>query len=321
MNGSGLFAKSWVLRLIIINVIVYFLQILLQPGFQVVDYAGGVVPRTYPGMTFYFGLIPQLIIEKLYIWQLFTYMFLHNQYSFMHIFFNMYALLLFGMPIEQTWGSKRFIFYYLFTGIGAGLCIFGLNSAIGGVSAVIPTIGASGAVFGILLAFGILFPEAEILLFFFIPMKARVLVFLYGGIEVALLIFSRGQGGISHIGHVGGLLFGIIYFLIIRNRGITFKSKIIKARLQKELDKHETKKAESEKEEETSLRDILIKVREKGYDSLSDDEIQFVRYMSIMHEETDDMCVEEDFKEDDDYCLKCSNVNACLIREIKKYTP
>ncbi len=321
MNGSGSFTRSWVIRLIIINVIVYILQILLQPAFQVVDYAGGVVPRTYPGMTYYFGLIPQLVVDKFYVWQIFTYMFLHSQYGFMHIFFNMYALLLFGMPIEQTWGSRRFIIYYLFTGIGAGLCIFGLNLAIGGQTATIPTIGASGAVFGILLAFGILFPEAEILLFFFIPMRARVLVLLYGGIEVALLLFSRGQGGVSHIGHVGGLLFGIIYFLFIMKRGLSFRSKVIKARLQKELDKHETKKADNEKSEETVLRDILARVREQGFDSLSDDEIQFVKYMTIMHEDKDDMCPEEDFKDDDDYCLRCSNVSACLVREIKKYIP
>ena len=105
-----------------------------------------------------------------------------------------------------------------------------------------------------------LFPDAEILLFFIIPMKARFLVLLYGGIELYSLIASGGQSPISHAGHLGGLLFGIIYFLIIRKRGITFKSKIIKARLSREIDRRQEKTAHQTNTEEMMLENILKKI-------------------------------------------------------------
>ena len=143
----------------------------------------------------------------------------------MHIFFNMYALLLFGIPIEQLWGPKKFLIYYFFTGVGAGITIFVMNLVLGDIGFFIPTIGASGAVFGLLLAFGMLFPEAELLVFFFVPMKAKYLVILYGGIELYLQISSGGQSSVSHLGHLGGLVFGLIYFLVTRRKGIEFKAK------------------------------------------------------------------------------------------------
>ncbi len=310
MNGRGVYTKSWVIRLIIINIAIHFIQILtMQVGVGDPPVSASLL------MTEYLGLKPKLVIESGYIWQLFTYMFLHG--GFFHLFLNMYALLIFGMPVEQAWGSRRFLFYYFFTGIGAGAVIFIINLIVGGAYSI-STIGASGAVFGLLLAFGMLFPEAEILLFFLIPIKARLLVILYGGLELYSLIASGGQSPISHAGHLGGLIFGIVYFLIIRKRGITFKSKVIKAKLSREMDRRQQNETDRVNHE-ALLRSILRKVESGGGSTLTDDEFQYVRYMEIMTQDRDFPCDDGDFDPDDDYCGRCETREACLVRRIKKH--
>jgi membrane associated rhomboid family serine protease len=310
MNGTT-YTQSWVIRLIILNVAIFFVQIM----FSFVG-TGQQAASLSDLLTFYLGLRPILVIEKYYIWQLSSYMFLHG--GFLHLFLNMYALLIFGIPVEQAWGGRRFLIFYLFTGTGAGITILVINTILGGINYITPTIGASGAVFGLLLAFGMLFPEAEILIFFFLPMKAKYLVFLYGGIELYSLISSSGQSPISHAGHLGGILFGIIFFLIIRKRGITFKSKLIKARLNREIDRRETKMVPEVNTNKQLLENILRKIKATGPKSLTDDEYQYIKYMEIMMQDSNELCVENDFNLDDDYCKKCDNMEACLLREIKK---
>ncbi len=153
MNGIGAYTKSWVIKIIIINVAIFFIEIFIMmtnPANQAVMPFGGLI-------TTYFGLTPALITEKYYFWQFFTYMFVHG--GLIHILFNMYFLLFLGIPIENTWGSKKFVIYYLFTGIGAGVTIFFINYLIGGLSYITPTVGASGAIYGVLVAFGFLFPD------------------------------------------------------------------------------------------------------------------------------------------------------------------
>src|SRR3990172_9374695 len=312
MNETGTYTKSWVVRLIVLNVVIFFMQEIFSAG-QIGD------PSVPLGdmITNYFGLRPILVMEKFYVWQVVTYMFLHG--GFFHVFLNMYALLIFGIPVEKAWGSRRFLAYYLFTGTGAGITILIINTRLGATNYLVPTIGASGAVFGLLLAFGMLFPDAQILLFFFIPMRAKFLVFLYGGLELYALITSGGQSPISHTGHLGGLLFGIIYFLIIRNRRISFKSKVIKARLSREIKRKETMPAYQPRDNESRLRNILDKISTAGSGSLSDDDYQFIKYMEIMLQDVDGLCVEEDFNLDDNFCKNCKNVEACLLRKIKNY--
>lgn len=135
-------------------------------------------------------------------WQLVTYMFLHADLS--HIFFNLFALWIFGQAIENLWGTKRFITYYLLTGVGAAL----IHMLVGGYFTY--TIGASGAVFGILLAFGMMFPDQYIILLFPpIPIKAKYFVGIYGGIELFYGL-SRADSGVAHFAHLGGLLVGVI---------------------------------------------------------------------------------------------------------------
>ncbi|MCP4761596.1 MAG: rhomboid family intramembrane serine protease, partial [archaeon] len=218
MNRDGTIYSGWVFKLIVINVLFFAIQLFAQQ-YRIIYSLHGFNGAASV-IEFYLGLIPALIIEKGYIWQVFSYMFLHSTSGFFHIFFNMYALLIFGVPIEQEWGSKRFLTYYLTCGAGAGLCIFLINLISMEAGFFIPTIGASGAVFGLLLAFGFLFPEAELLLFFFLPIKAKYLVILYGGIELYLELFG-GQSAISHIGHLGGLLTGLIFFLILKKKNLS----------------------------------------------------------------------------------------------------
>jgi len=314
MNGSERM-NSWVMRLIFLNIIIFFLQELTSGYVEPIQipYGGRLFEIPMQMSSYYFGLIPGNIIEKGYIWQLFTYMFLHG--SLLHIFVNMYALLIFGISIEQAWGIKRFLFYYLFTGTGAGIVIFIINMIVGGTSYYASTIGASGAVFGLLLAFGILFPDAEILLFFFIPLKAKFLVILYGGLELYALISSGGQSNISHVGHLGGLLFGLIYFALFKKRLIVFKSKMfrIKHAQKNIMDKY---LSESEKSKNELLK-IYQKAKASGFNSLSDDEIQFIKFKEIMIGEIKNLCNDEEFIITDDDCAKCNNQEACLIREIK----
>jgi len=256
-------------------------------------------------------------MTKFYVWQLGSYMFLHG--DFFHIFLNMYALLLFGIPVEQLWGSKKFVFYYFFTGIGAGVVIFLMNTLLGGTGAFIPTIGASGAVFGLLLAFGILFPDVELLIFFFIPMKAKFLVILYGGIELFALVSSGTSSSVSHIGHLGGIVFGLIFFLAARRRGITFSAKKIKARMGKEIKERDKVIDLGNKPSSGKLAGILEKLKAGGAEAISDDEYQYIKLADILHEANSEICASDDFNPDDEHCKKCEHLEACLMREIKKY--
>jgi len=320
MRGSSFDnSGSWVMKIIIVNVIVYLLQSIYAStavSFEI-PIGNQIIVNQFPAMTYYFGLTPAIVLTKYYIWQLCTYMFLHG--DFFHIFLNMYALMLFGIPVEQLWGPKKFTFYYFFTGIGAGIVIFLINLFAGGTAAFIPTIGASGAVFGLLLAFGILFPDVELLIFFFIPMKAKYLVVMYGGIELMALISSGTNSNISHVGHLGGLAFGIVFFLISRRRGISFTAKKIKARMGKEI-KERDKVIDLEKEPSTEkLSGILEKLKSGGAEAISDDEYQFIKLADILYIENNEICEPEDFNPGDDHCKKCEINEACLMREIKKY--
>ena len=145
-------------------------------------------------------------------WQLLSYAFLHG--GFAHIAFNMLALVMFGAPLEYTWGERRYLTYYLVCVVGAGLCQLGVGSwAVASGTDPYPTIGASGGVFGLLLAYGMLFPNQRVMLLFPpIPMKARTFVILFGVAEL-VLGFTGWQPGVAHFAHLGGMLFG---WLVIR---------------------------------------------------------------------------------------------------------
>ena len=145
-------------------------------------------------------------------WQLLSYGFLHG--GVMHLAFNMLALVMFGAQLEHTWGVRRFLTFYLVCVVGAGLCQLLVGSmAVSQGQSPYPTIGASGGVFGLLLAYGMLFPNQRVMLLFPpIPMKARTLVILYGVFELSLGVTGL-QPGVAHFAHLGGMLFG---WLLIR---------------------------------------------------------------------------------------------------------
>lgn len=147
-------------------------------------------------------------------WQLLTYGFLHDPNNVFHLIFNMLALFMFGAPLEYTWGNRRFLTYYLVCVVGAGLVQLLVASwAVRQGGDAYPTIGASGGVFGLLLAYGMLFPNQRVMLLIPpIPMKARTLVIVYGAITL-LLGVSGLQPGVANFAHLGGMLFG---WLLIR---------------------------------------------------------------------------------------------------------
>ena len=147
-------------------------------------------------------------------WQLLTYGFLHDPGNLAHIAFNMLALVMFGAPLEYAWGPRRYLVYYLATVAGAGLCQLLVTSWMAASTGDVgSTVGASGGVFGLLLAYGMLFPNQRVMLLIPpIPMRARTLVILYGLFEL-MLGFTGLQPGVAHFAHLGGMLFG---WLLIR---------------------------------------------------------------------------------------------------------
>jgi membrane associated rhomboid family serine protease len=154
------------------------------------------------------------------VYQLVTYMFAHA--SFEHIFFNMFALFMFGGVLENYWGQKRYLIYYMVTGIGAGLVQL-LVCYLQGITYPVPTVGASGAIFGLLLAFGMLFPDTPLFLMFIpIPIKAKYMVFGYGLIEFFFGVANRTGDNVAHFAHLGGMLFGFILLLYWRKKCKTF---------------------------------------------------------------------------------------------------
>lgn len=151
----------------------------------------------------YLGMTPALFWGQFTLWMPFTYLFLHG--GLFHILFNLLMLWMFGGDVENVLGTKRFVIYYFVCGVGAGLLVAALQPGM-----AIPTIGASGAIYGVLLAYGLFFPERVIYVYGIFPVKAKILV-LISAVLVFLSSMSSQSGGISHIAHLGGLVFGFIY--------------------------------------------------------------------------------------------------------------
>ena len=185
--------------LLITNVVVFIIQYLFR------SLSMGDARLSYY-INHYFALQPlgdSFLDSAFYPWQLITYQFMHG--GLMHIFFNMFALWMFGIEFEQMWGSKKFLTYYLLSGIGAGILQIFISDA--------PTVGASGSVYGLLLAFGLTFPDRKIFMFpLFIPISAKYFVMIFAGIELLSGIYNTGSG-VAHFAHLGGAATG---FLLIK---------------------------------------------------------------------------------------------------------
>ncbi len=200
----------WVKRIIIACVGIYFLQVVL----------GAFSPDTAGYLIAFGALIPSAVLHG-WIWQLVTYSFLHASVG--HVLINMLMLWMFGAQQEQDWGSKKFLEFYLFCVVGAALTTVAVAySPITGVRPGTPTIGASGGVYGVLLAFGMLYGDREIFMFPLpFMMKAKYMV----GIMILLVViatFQPSQGGVANFAHLGGLFFAFLYLKLVPRRGLTF---------------------------------------------------------------------------------------------------
>jgi membrane associated rhomboid family serine protease len=155
----------------------------------------------------YLGLTPRSVVEHFWIWQLATYLFLHG--GAIHILFNMLGIWMFGVELERLWGTRQFVKYYAITGIGAGLTVLavGLVLGVNSVTYRIPTIGASGALYGLLVAFAVYYPDRPLLMFFLFPIPAKYFVMIVG----AMAFLSAPQSRVSEAAHLGGLVIGYLY--------------------------------------------------------------------------------------------------------------
>jgi membrane associated rhomboid family serine protease len=149
------------------------------------------------------GLMPQTVVHNYTVWQFVTYLFLHA--DIWHLLFNMLSLWMFGTMLERDWGTRQFLKYYFLCGIGAGICDVVVNLALNNNTR---TIGASGAIYGLLLAYGVLYPNQTVLMNFLFPIKAKYMVMIYGAIALLTL---RENTGVSNLAHLGGMIFGFVY--------------------------------------------------------------------------------------------------------------
>lgn len=216
-NNSGFFRSipPVTKNLLIINLLCYLAQVVLS--------SKGIDLVRWGGLHYIGG-------DTFYIHQFITYMFLHGDFS--HMFFNMFAVFMFGRTLESVWGQKRFLFYYFATGVGAGatqMLVWYLTYVafpdpnlqyFYGIAPPevllnqLTTIGASGAVFGILIAFGMIFPNAELFIIPFpFPIKAKYFVIGYGLLELFLGFSNNPMDNVAHFAHLGGLIFGLIIIL------------------------------------------------------------------------------------------------------------
>lgn len=172
--------------LMIVNVVVFILSNVVGPRFYEL-----------------FGLVPVTVLRDRWVWQPFTYLFIHG--SFFHLLFNLFALWMFGMPAEKQWGEKEFLKYYFICGLGAAAATLILTPKSG-----VPVIGASGPVYGLLVAFAMLYPDAVVYLYFLIPVKAAHMAILFGLIEF-FAGATAATPGVARFAHLGGMVTGFLY--------------------------------------------------------------------------------------------------------------
>ena len=208
-----------------------------------------------------FGLVPKLVWSEFMIWQPFTYLFFHG--GIWHVLINMFVLWMFGSELERIWGKGHFLKFYFVTGVGAGLVtmIFGLNS-------MTPIVGASGAVYGVLLAYGLTYPNRTVYLYGIIPIKS--LWFVIGIGVIAFMSSFDNVSQISHLTHLSGMMIG---YLMLK-RPVRFNDlwfTIRKRTLEYKI-KHEEKKVFQHQAIEREIDRILDKINREGFDSLTEEE-------------------------------------------------
>ncbi len=241
-GGYGRSLTPAVKWLLISNIVIFLIQQLF--------------PR---GLVYLFGLSPYYMWEQRAFWQPITYMFLHG--GIMHLLFNMLVLWMFGSALEGVWGTAFFLRYYFITGIGAGL-----SNAILTPNSEAIIIGASGAMYGLLAAYGILFPNNIVYFYFLIPIKAKYLVAIFGGIEFLASLYP-GASPIAHIVHLGGMVVGVLY--LTRDRIFRwFKRSLKNYHHQREFER-QRQKAENIEKLRNEIDGLLDKINEVGMENLT----------------------------------------------------
>tara|TARA_B100001029_G_C15062039_1_gene459369 strand:+ start:4212 stop:5039 length:828 start_codon:yes stop_codon:yes gene_type:complete len=210
-----------------------------------------------------FGIIPSMVISQFSIWQLFTYLFIHG--GFLHIIFNMFVLWMFGKELEKKWGQKIFLKFYFLCGIGSGLI-----TVIIGPTSNIPIVGASGAIYGLLVAYGFIYPNQLIYLYGLFPLKVKHMVFGLGIISF-FAIMSSNSTNISHITHLSGMFIG---FILINNNFHNFSFNIWKYKSKM------NNKIFSDSKRMTNIKykvDVILdKANKEGWESLTKEEAAFL---------------------------------------------
>ena len=262
--GGFRFFPKGIKYLIIINVVIYLLFVFMGLGFRL------------NGVPFYLYIYHYLALNPIgggfKLWQIFTYMFLHDPKGIFHILFNMLMLWMFGTEIENLWGTKRFLTYYFTCGVGAAIAHLLVSPILGQFG---PVIGASGAIYGVMVAFGVMFPDRLIFLYFLIPIPARIFVAIL--VLFDLLMGVVGGDGIAHFAHLGGAVVGYVY-LKMMNRGFDLSYYISKIKFKLPSFKKKKVKVEEyfhlDEEEITQeqIDEILDKISKYGYDSLTERE-------------------------------------------------
>jgi len=282
--GGFSFFPPVIKSLLIINGVVFFLQLLMNT-LTFNGYPAWYILNRWFALNPISGIDPGSQPFNFQVWQLITYQFMHGGFS--HILFNMFALWMFGMEIENLWGARKFLYYYLLAGIGAGLCHLFVSPLLGSGAAF--TIGASGAIFGVMIAFAMLFPNRYIFIYFFIPIKAKYLITILIVMEF-MLVDSAGSN-VAHLAHLGGALTGFIFLMLDKNTSIAFKDLFkrssyratkpfnpfggISDKFKKKEQNIQDAKFHEIEEDEVSQEDIdkiLDKISQSGYQNLTEKE-------------------------------------------------
>jgi membrane associated rhomboid family serine protease len=191
-----------------------------------------------------FGLTPEAFLTRGWLWQIVTYLFLHDPGSLTHLLFNMLALWMFGVDLERRWGTQAFTRYYFLTGIGAGVSTIVISLLpLASVAPLygLPTVGASGALYGLILAWAIVFPHRTILFMMLFPIPARAFAVIMGAIAFLSAVSAGGGGPVNQIAHLGGMLAGWIYLKGPTNFRLDLKYRMTKwrmDRLRRKFDLH-----------------------------------------------------------------------------------
>jgi len=250
-----------VVWLITINVAVYLLQVIVAAA----------APFRYGAVFGPLELSPQDVFEHGRVWQLLTYAFLHDPSSLLHILFNMLFLYWFGREIEQVWGSRRFLAFYLSAAVFAALTFAAVHFFIWKVSGCI---GASGAVMALVMVYGLWWPNRTILFMFLFPMRMWTFVLIVIAIEALSLLQTRGH--VANLAHLGGLLYGYLVVRALPPLSRRFERLRPAARLERSWVSAEARKLSDERR----LDALLDKIHAEGVGSLSWRERRFLKKMS-----------------------------------------